>query len=146
MNNPRLISTLSASLALSLIAAACGVDEAQELDSSELTKAPAASNATLGAPCVLGDGYVIPSGGSKIIYPVSCPSTCGDFPNGGLDQPLFCLNGVLGEWDPSLTGGTVGPAIPQHIWNGYSRCTAKANPYSTPKWGQTSDRKFCVQL
>jgi hypothetical protein len=145
----RSILTLSAAIALSLVASACGVDEAQEqqsLDSAETPATSEVSSAVTGASCVLGDGYVIPSGGSKTIYPVSCPSDCRDFPNGGLDTTLFCLNGVLGEWDPALTGGTVGPAIPQHIWNGNHRCTAKANPYSNPKWGQSADRKSCVQL
>jgi hypothetical protein len=106
----------------------------------------AEASAALGASCSLGDGYVIPSGGSKTIYPVTCPSDCNDFPNGGLDYTLFCLNGVLGEWDPALAGGTVGPPVNGLAFNGYSRCTARPNPWSTPMWGQTPDRKHCSQL
>jgi hypothetical protein len=79
----------------------------------------------VGASCPFGDGFILASGASKTIYPVWCPSDCYDFPNGGLDYTLFCLNGVLGEWDPALTGGNVGPAINGLIYNGYSRCTAR---------------------
>jgi hypothetical protein len=97
----------------------------------------------LEASCVLGDGYVIPSGSGKIIYPVTCPSDCNDFPNGGLDFGLFCKNGVLGENDPNLTGGTVGPPfLNASQFNGYSRCTARPNGV----WGQSADRKTCVHL
>ncbi len=100
---------------------------------------------SLAASCVLGDGYVIASGSSKTIYPVSCPSDCNDFPNGGLDLAMFCKDGILGENDPLLTGGTVGPPfLSGSTFNGYSRCTARPNPYSG--WAQSADRKTCVKL
>ena len=39
---------------------------------------------------------------------------------------------------------SVGPALNPLIWNGYSRCTAKPNPYRAPYWGQSANRKTCV--
>lgn len=125
-------------LVIAIAMAACAV----EPDDANV----GAATSALGASCTLGDGYVIASGASKIIYPVSCASDCNDYPNGGLDYGLFCLNGVLGEWDPALAGGTVGPPINPLTFNGHSRCTALPNPYSTPRWGQSADRKTCVRL
>ncbi|MCP3138267.1 hypothetical protein [Pyxidicoccus xibeiensis] len=100
------------------------------------------ASASLGASCVLGDGYVIASGSSKTLYPVSCPSDCYDFPDGGLDLALFCKDGVLGENDPLLTGGTVGPPFRDaSTFNGYSRCSV----IPTALWAQSADRKTCVR-
>lgn len=113
----------------------------------ELEPSASSTSATvLGASCTLGDGFVIASGGHKSLYPVTCPSDCNDFPNGGFEYVVFCLNGTLGEDDPALTGGSVGPAIPASQYNGNIRCTAKPNPYSTPHWGQSADRRTCVRL
>jgi len=114
-----------------------------------LVKGPSdASAAPPPAPCILGDGYKIPSGGSFVAYPTRCPNNCWDYPNGGHDVTLFCKNGVLGRSDPTLTAdGTVAPYEVAAQYNGYSRCTAlPSNPGMTPKWGQTPDRKFCVKL
>lgn len=102
--------------------------------------------AVQGAGCVLGDGYPIASGSHVIVYPVTCGSDCNDYPDGGFARYLFCLNGVLGENDPAQAGGSVGAPVPQHLWNGYSRCTALPNPWSTPRYGQSADRKTCVAL
>lgn len=97
-------------------------------------------NALAASPCILGDGYRIPSGGSTTVYPVSCGSDCNDFPDGGFATPLFCVNGVLGESDPKLTGGPVAPVVNALLYNGYSRCTALPNG----RYQQSADRKTCV--
>lgn len=113
---------------------------------------PSDANAAMAlpAPCILGDGYKIASGGNLIVYPVRCPSNCFDFPNGGLDTQLFCKDGVLGISDPTLTkDGTVAPYEVAAQYNGYSRCTAlpQFHPWpNQPKWGQSADRKTCVKL
>lgn len=134
------LSWLAVASALSL--AACTLDT----DEPDGEPTVATTRAALGASCVFGDGFVVPSGGHHIIYPVTCPSDCDDFPNGGLDYWLFCLDGVFGEWDPALTGGTVGPAINASMLNGYTRCSTKPNPWSTPQWAVTPDRRHCVQI
>jgi hypothetical protein len=127
-------------LGLSLATAALGACATEDPPSVDI------ATSTLVGACVLGDGYEIPSGGHLIVYPVGCPSDCDDFPNGGLDFGLFCLNGGLGENDPLLTGGSVAPVLVPQAWNGHSRCTTRPNPYTTPPWGQSSDRKHCVRL
>lgn len=102
------------------------------------------------APCTLGDGYKIPSGGSFKAYPVRCPNNCFDYPNGGIEKILFCKDGMLGISDPTLTAdGTVAPYEVAGQYNGYSRCTALPlfNPWpNQPKWGQSANRKTCVKL
>ncbi len=130
------ISISAALLGAALLTSAC-----VEADDPTLAET---DQPVLGASCPFGDGFVLASGASKTIYPVTCPSDCNDFPNGGLDYTLFCLNGVLGEWDPALTGGTVGPAINGLMFNGYSRCSTR--PSWNGRWGQTADRKGCVRL
>lgn len=130
------IAISAALLGAALLASAC-----VEADDPTLAET---EQPVVGASCAFGDGFVLASGASKTIYPVTCPSDCNDFPNGGLDYTLFCLNGVLGEWDPALTGGTVGPAINGLMFNGYSRCSTR--PSWNGRWGQTADRKGCVRL
>jgi hypothetical protein len=96
-------------------------------------------------PCILGDGYRVSSGSAVTIFPVNCPSDCRDYPNGTIPTPLFCVNGVLGESDPRLTGGSVAPVVNALQYNGFS-CTAIPNPYSTPQYIQSADRKGCVKV
>ena len=91
--------------------------------------------------CVLGDGYVIPNGGKKTVYPVSCGSDCNDYPRGGFATDLFCVNGILGESDPKLTGGPVAPLAIAAQYNGKSACTA----LPTAVYKQSADRKSCIR-
>ena len=104
------------------------------------------TSSALVGQCTLGDGYVVPNGGSFTVYTVRCPSDCNDYPNGTYPTELFCKNGVLGESNPALSGGTVDPIVVAAHYNSYSRCTALPNPYSTPQWGTNATRKTCVRL
>ncbi len=99
------------------------------------------ANAMAALPCIMGDGYKIPSGGNVTVAPVSCGSDCYDYPNGGFETKLFCVNGVLGESDPKLTGGPVAPLVNAAEYNGYSRCTA----LPTAAYKQSADRKSCIR-
>lgn len=127
-------------LPIAFVGAALALTGCLDTDAPDDATLATSTQPVLGASCTFGDGFVLASGGNKTIYPVSCASDCLDFPNGGLDYTLFCKDGVLGEWDPTLTGGTVGPAINGAIFNGNSRCTAKP----TATWAQSADRKRCV--
>lgn len=98
---------------------------------------------TGGAPCMLGDGYVILSGSNLTVFPVSCGSDCHDYPDGGFATTLFCLNGALGESDPVLARGSVAPLVIASQYNGFSRCTALPNSYR--RLAQSADRKSCVK-
>ncbi|RKH00107.1 hypothetical protein D7V97_30745 [Corallococcus sp. CA053C] len=120
----------------------CGGEVPGETASMGASPMKAAPTALVGDGCVFGDGSAIASGTSRTLYPVSCPSDCNDFPNGGLDLVLFCKDGVLGENDPSLTGGTVGPPFRNALlFNGSRRCTA----LPTDQWAQSVDRLTCVR-
>jgi len=124
-----------------ILALAAFIDPADALPATGvavLAMAPPAEPAA----CILGDGYKIPSGGHLTTYPVGCPSDCFDYPNGGLDDTLYCNDGVLGRSDPALTGGSVAPLVTAAHYNGYSRCSAL--PHPNGEWGQSADRKTCV--
>lgn len=109
-------------------------------DADQPESALATATAALSSACVLGDGYIIASGHSRTVAHVTCPSDCYDSPNGGFADPLFCLNGVLGESDPILAGGSVAPFVVAAQYNGYGKCTALPNG----RWGQSADRRTCI--
>ena len=124
--------------ALALTACVVGDGAEPALDTG--AEAIGTEAAALGAACVLGDGYVIPSGGNITVYPVSCGTDCNDRPGGGFDLQLFCVNGVLGESNPALSGGPLDPLVTASHFNGYSRCTA----LPTASYTQSADRKTCI--
>ncbi|XXF80171.1 hypothetical protein P2318_10585 [Myxococcaceae bacterium GXIMD 01537] len=136
---------LGAAVLCAVTWAGCGGDAQGENNSSNSGASPTETrqvSMALGASCVLGDGYVIASGSYKSVYPISCPSDCYDYPEGGFEFCLYCLNGVIGENDPLLTGGTVGPPfVDGTLFNGYSRCSVRP----TAQWAQSADRKTCVR-
>ena len=126
--------------ALALTACVVGDGAEPALDTG--AEAIGTEAAALDVACVLGDGYVIPSGGHITVYPVSCGSDCRDYPNGGFARELFCVNGVVRKGDPALPGGSLAPLVTASYFNGYSRCTA----LPTASYTQSADRKSCIPL
>lgn len=147
-NPARILRSLLIGLG-ALALTACFVDPGEEpalgTESAALINtgdgpAPGTGSTTPGAACVFGDGFILRSGGHVTLYPVHCGTDCNDAPNGGLDTTYFCKNGVLGESDPVLSGGTLEPLAVASQLNGKARCTALA----TDTYTVSADRRICI--